>query len=81
MRSRIHWREDCPASPSPWLDLACTVLDMTPQELTEAAQAYAREVEARTDLTLSTKNTYLVHVNRFVEWYRSRSSPTAPRSR
>lgn len=51
------------------LDLACTVLDMTPQELTEAAQAYTKAVEARTDLTLSTKNTYLVHVNRFVKWY------------
>lgn len=58
--------------------LSCTVLNMTPQELTEAAQAYAQEVEARTDLTLSTKNTYLVHVNRFVEWYRSRNSPSAP---
>jgi len=42
-------------------------------ELQEAARAYAREVEARTDITLSTKNTYLVHVNRFVEWYRVKS--------
>jgi hypothetical protein len=51
---------------------------MTPQELTEAARAYAREVEARTDLTLSTKNTYLVHVNRFVEWYRARNGNPTP---
>lgn len=46
---------------------------MTSQELIEAARAYAKEVEARTDITLSTKNTYLVHVNRFVEWYRIRN--------
>lgn len=51
---------------------------MTPQELIEAARAYAKEVEARTDLTLSTKNTYLVHVNRFVEWYRVRSWNDSP---
>lgn len=51
---------------------------MTPQELIEAARTYAKEVEARTDITLSTKNTYLVHVNRFVEWYRSRSWNDSP---
>jgi hypothetical protein len=46
---------------------------MTSQELIEAARVYTREVEARTDITLSTKNTYVVHVSRFVEWYRSRN--------
>lgn len=45
---------------------------MTSQELSDAAKVYAKEVEARTDITLSTKNTYIVHVNRFVEWYRVR---------
>lgn len=65
-------------APARDLDLSCTVLDMTSQELIEAARTYAKEVEARTDLTLSTKNTYLVHVNRFVEWYRARNWGPTP---
>lgn len=44
---------------------------MTSAELMEAVRLYTKEVEARTDLSLSTKNTYLIHVRRFMEWYRA----------
>ena len=49
-------------------------------DIQAAARRYAEEVEARADITLSTKSTYIAGATRFIEWLRVQSWQEQPLS-